>query len=428
MISQPYPSPSPTIKNLRRIFVLRNVVIAFLSSTALALVYFDIPIHRLSIVESIGAMLLLNGWTWLRLRSSAHIRDGELFVQLLGDIAALTLLFYFTGGYSNPLVWMYLLPLAIAAVTLPPRLVWAITALATACYSALVFFHAPLSHLHVNNLVGVGLDTHLAGMWLGFIVSALLVAGFVSRIGQNLRENDRLIAEAREQVLESERMLALGALAAATAHELGTPLATMAVLAGELSDEHADNPALAQDLALLRKEIGRCKEILSSLAASAGQMRSEGASSIALDDFLSEILQRWRDTRPALQFDCELQGVTPAPHIAADRTLGQALVNLLDNAADASPEHIEMHGGWDAAELRIDIRDFGRGLTPDIAARAGMPFFTTKQEKGMGIGLYLARTILGRHGGNVNLESHAQGGTLTRIRLPLTGLAVESRS
>ena len=427
MTSQPYSSPSAAIKNLRRIFVLRNVVIAFLSSTALALVYFDIPIHLLPIVASVGVMLLLNGWTWLRLRSSTHIHDGELFAQLLGDIAALTLLFYFTGGYSNPLVWMYLLPLAIAAVTLPPRLVWAITALATACYSTLVFFHVPLSHLHVNDLVGVGLDTHLAGMWLGFIVSALLVAGFVSRIGQNLRENDRLIAEAREQVLESERMLALGALAAATAHELGTPLATMAVLAGELSDEHAGNPMLAQDLALLRKEIGRCKEILSSLAASAGQMRGEGASSIALDDFLSETLQRWRDTRPALQFDCRLQGVTPAPHIAADRTLGQALVNLLDNAADASPERIEMHGGWDAAELRIDIRDFGSGLTPEIAARAGTPFFTTKQEKGMGIGLYLARTILGRHGGNVNLESHAQGGTLTRIRLPLTGLAVESR-
>jgi two-component system sensor histidine kinase RegB len=428
MTSQPYSSPSAAIKNLRRIFVLRNVVIAFLSSAALALVYFDIPIHLLSIVVAIGTMLLLNGWTWWRLRHAASVSDGELFVQLLGDIAALTLLFYFTGGYSNPLVWMYLLPLAIAAVALPPRLVWTITGLATACYSTLVFFHVPLSHLHVNDLVGVGLDTHLAGMWLGFIVSALLVAGFVSRIGQNLRENDRLIAEAREQVLESERMLALGALAAATAHELGTPLATMAILAGELSEEHAGNPALAQDLALLRKEIGRCKEILSSLAASAGQMRGEGASSIALDDFLGETLQRWRDTRPALQFDCQLQGVTPAPRIAADRTLGQALVNLLDNAADASPARIEMHGGWDAAELRIDIRDFGSGLSPEIAARAGTPFFTTKQEKGMGIGLYLARTILGRHGGDVHLESHAQGGTLTRIRLPLAGLAVEGRA
>jgi two-component system sensor histidine kinase RegB len=419
-------TPSAGPNNLRRIFVLRNVVIAFLASAALALAYFEIPVPWLPILASVGVMLLLNGWTWWRLGSSAAVRDHVLLLQLLGDIAALTLLFYFTGGYSNPLVWMYLLPIAVAAVALPPRWVWGITALAIACYATLVFFHIPLSHLHVNDLVGVGLDTHLVGMWLGFTVSAALVAGFVSRIGQNLRENDRLMAEAREKLLESERMLALGALAAATAHELGTPLATMAVLAGELHDAHAAKPELADDLALLRREIARCKEILSSLAASAGQMRGEGASSVALDAFLDQTVQRWRDTRPALQFGCRLAGATPAPTIAADRTLGQALVNLLDNAADASPERIELLGDWNAGELRLDIRDFGSGLSPEVASQIGQPFFTTKQEKGMGIGLYLARTIFSRFGGRVELESLAEGGTLTRIRLPLGGLVVES--
>jgi two-component system sensor histidine kinase RegB len=262
-------------------------------------------------------------------------------------------------------------------------------------------------------------------MWLGFTVSAALVAGFVSRIGQNLRENDRLVAEAREKMLDSERMLALGALAAATAHELGTPLTTMAVLAGELHDTQAANLELAADLALLRREIARCKEILSSLAASAGQIRGEGASSVALDAFLDQTLERWRDTRPALQFDCRLDRTTPAPRIAADRTLGQALVNLLDNAADASPERIELQGGWNAGELRLDIRDFGSGLAPEIVAQVGQPFFTTKQEKGLGIGLYLARTIFGRFGGRVELESLTEGGTMTRIRLPLADIIVE---
>jgi len=421
-------TPSAAPNNLRRIFVLRNVVIAFLASAALALAYFEIPVPWLPIFASVGVMLLLNGWTWLRLRSMSPVRDRVLFIQLLGDIAALTLLFYFTGGYSNPLVWMYLLPIAVAAVALPPRLVWGITALAITSYATLVFFHVPLSHLHVNDLVGVGLDTHLVGMWLGFTVSAALVAGFVSRIGQNLRDNDRLVAEAREQMLESERMLALGALAAATAHELGTPLATMAVLSGELHDAHAENPELAADLALLRKEVARCKEILSSLAASAGQMRGEGARSVALDAFLDQTLQRWRDTRPALQFDCRLEGATPVLNIAADRTLGQALVNLLDNAADASPERIELHGSWNREELRLDIRDFGSGLPPEIAAQIGKPFFTTKQEKGMGIGLYLARTIFSRFGGRVELESLAEGGTMTRIRLPLAELIVEGNA
>jgi two-component system sensor histidine kinase RegB len=421
-------STNAAINNLRRIFVLRNVVIAFLSLTALALVYFDIPLELRPIFASVGLMLLLNAWTWRRLRRTDRVSDGELFAQLLGDIAALTLLFYFTGGYSNPLVWMYLLPLAVAAAALPAQYAWLMAGLTTACYSALVFFHVPLSHLHVHYREGLGLDTHLAGMWLGFTVSAALVAGFISRIGQNLRESDRLIADARERVLESERMLALGALAAATAHELGTPLTTMAVLAGEMNDEYNGHPGLASDLVLLRQQIARCKEILSSLTASAGDMRGAGASSVALDTFLDEILQRWRDTRPALQFDCRLQSATPAPRIAADRTLGQALVNLLDNAADASPERIEMSGGWDGAELRLDIRDFGSGFTPEIAARAGTPFFTTKQEDGMGIGLYLARMIIGRHHGGVVLENHPQGGTLTRIRLPLAGLVIGTQA
>jgi two-component system sensor histidine kinase RegB len=425
MTSVSFPTSSAAPNNLRRLFVLRNVVIAFLASAALALAYFEIPVPWLPILASVGVMLLLNGWTWWRLGSSAVVRDHVLFLQLLGDIAALTLLFYFTGGYSNPLVWMYLLPIAVAAVALPPRWVWGITGLAITCYATLVFFHVPLSHLHVNDLVGVGLDTHLVGMWLGFTVSAALVAGFVSRIGQNLRENDRLVAEAREKMLDSERMLALGALAAATAHELGTPLTTMAVLAGELHDTQAANPELAADLALLRQEIARCKEILSSLAASAGQIRGEGASSVALDAFLDQTLERWRDTRPALQFDCRFGGTTPAPRIAADRTLGQALVNLLDNAADASPARIELQGGWNADELQLDIRDFGSGLAPEIVAQVGQPFFTTKQENGLGIGFYLSRTIFGRFGGRVELESLAEGGTMTRIRLPLADLIVE---
>jgi two-component system sensor histidine kinase RegB len=425
MIVAPYSSPAAAFKNLRRIFVLRNVVMAFLVGTAWALLYFDIPVPLLPVAVAVGAMLLLNLWTWRRLQRDEPISDHALFAQLAGDIGTLTLLFYFTGGYSNPLVWMYLLPLAVSAVALPPQWVWLMTALAVGCYSLLVYFYIPLSHLHANYLEGEGLDIHLAGMWIGFIVSATLLAGFVSRIGQNLRESDQVIAEAREQMLESERMLALGAQAAATAHELGTPLATMAVVAGELSEEYAQLPGLAKDLALLRGQIDRCKEILSSLAASAGQIRGEGAGSAALDVFLEDTLNRWRDTRPALDFQYALQGPTPAPRIAADRTLGQALVNLLDNAADASPDRVELSGGWDVAELRLDIRDHGPGLAPEIAAQVGQPFFTTKEEKGLGIGLYLARTIVGRLGGSVELHGHAEGGTLTCIRLPLARISLE---
>ena len=412
-------------KNLRRLFWLRNVMIVFLSSTALLLLYLDIPLHTLTIAAAVGSMLLLNGLTWLRMRHPGNVGEGELLAQLLGDIATLTGLFYFTGGFSNPFVWMYLLPLSVAAVALRTSYVWLVAALAVGCYSLLVFFNVPLSHLHVHYREGMGLDIHLVGMWLGFVVSAGLIAVFVSRIGQNLRDYDRLIAETREKALESERMLALGALATAAAHELGTPLATMAVVAGEMADEVADQPQLAASLALIRAQIGRCKEILTSITASAGQQRAEDGRGQALDEFLEQAISRWQDMRPETRLDHRLQGSRPAPAIAVDRTLGQALVNLLDNAADASPGNIEISGRWDAGELHLAIRDHGPGLSPEISDKAGTLFFTTKEEKGMGLGLYLARVIFERFGGTVNLENHPEGGSVATVHLPLQTLTVK---
>ena len=284
-----------------------------------------------------------------------------------------------------------------------------------------MFYYRPLPHPHHHH-DGSDFSLHLLGMWFGFVISAGIIAYFVARIGNNLREYDRLIAEAREKTLESERMLALGTLATAAAHELGTPLATMAVVAGEMAEDYAGEPQLAASLALLKSQIQRCKQILTSITASAGQQRIEDAQGQALDMFLQQTLARWQDMRPAVQLDAALQGSMPAPLIAVDRTLGQALVNLLDNAADASPGHIALDGRWTASELQLTIRDYGPGLTPEASQHAGTPFFTTKTDDGLGLGLYLARLIFERYGGSVSLSNHAQGGAMTSVRLPLQAL------
>ena len=428
MIKRHFHSYSATVKNLRRLFWLRTVMIGFLTVTALVMVHLNIPLRSGPVVIAIGGMLLLNVMIWFRLGDPAGVSETELLVQLMGDIVTLTTLFYFTGGYSNPFVWMYLLPLAIAAVALRTLYVWLIAVLAVASYSMLVFFHIPLSHLHVHAGPGMDLDIHLIGMWLGFVVSAGIIASFVTRIGQNLREYDRMTSEARETALEGERILALGALATAAAHELGTPLSTMAVITKEMSRQHANQPELHKNLNLLRSQVDRCKAILASLTTSAGQIRGEGASSVALDDFLAEIIERWKDTRPAVQLDSRWQGTTPTPRIIVDRTLGMALVNLLDNAADASPVAIDLKADWNNTELSILIRDYGAGLSSEAATLAGTPFFSTKKESGMGLGLYLARMILARFGGAVELENHADSGTVTSIHLPLKALIVEQTS
>jgi two-component system, sensor histidine kinase RegB len=422
---------SAAFRNLRRMFWLRNVIAAVLALAGwVAMGVYAIPLPTAALTAALLSMLALNAFTWWRLGRPNPVNDAELLTQLLLDMAILTGLFYATGGYTNPFVWMYLLPLTVAAVALPWRHTWLVAGLAIACYSALMFRYRPLPMMPMD-MSGMsmrrdsGFSVHLLGMWAGFMVSAGVIAFFVERMGRTLREYDHLIADARENALESERMLALGAMAAGAAHELGTPLSTMAVLTRELIAEHAGQQDLVSSLTLLRGQLDRCKEILSSLAASAGQARTEDGHGVALDRFLEQIIERWRDAHPAIRFDCSLHGSVPAPRIMVDRTLGQALVNLLDNSADAARDGIRVRGAWTEAELGLEIHDDGPGMTPDVSRHAGTPFFSTKQGQGMGLGLYLARVILGRFGGTVMLENHLTGGTVTSIRLPLAMLALK---
>jgi two-component system, sensor histidine kinase RegB len=431
-------SQTASNRNLRRLFWLRMLMAVLIGLAAsVAILIYDIALSPVVLIGAVMLLLALNGFTWWRLGRPLPVTDMEILVQLLLDTTILTGLFYATGGYTNPFVWMYLLPLTVAAVALPWRHTWLIAALAVICYTGLMFWYDPLpmmqmdmsgmstEHMHMMHMQhSSGFSVHLLGMWAGFVVSAGIIAYFVARIGNNLREYDHLIAQAREKALESERMLALGTLSTAAAHELGTPLATMAVVAGEMAQECAAQPQLAESLALLRSQISRCKEILTSITASAGQQRAEAGHGQPLDTFLQQTVARWQDMRPATQLDCRLLGAAPAPVIAVDRTLGQALVNLLDNAADASPQHIECSANWTATELDLAIRDFGPGLTPEAADKAGTPFFTTKQDSGLGLGLYLARLIFERFGGTLSLSNHSQGGAVTQVRLPLKALLV----
>jgi two-component system, sensor histidine kinase RegB len=431
-------SQTASSRNLRRLFWLRTLMAVLIGLASwVAIAAYGIALAPVVIIGAVVLMLALNAVTWWRLRRPFPVTDMEIMVQLLLDTAILSGLFYATGGYTNPFVWMYLLPLTVAAVALPWRYTWLIAALAVVCYTGLMFWYVPLpmmqmdmsgmsrEDMHMMHMQhGSGFSVHLLGMWAGFVVSAGIIAYFVARIGNNLREYDRLIAQAREKALESERMLALGTLSTAAAHELGTPLATMAVVAGEMAQDCAAQPHLAESLALLRNQIDRCKEILTSITASAGQQRVEAGQGQSLDDFLQQTVDRWQDVRPATQLNCVMQGITPAPVIAVDRTLGQALVNLLDNAADASPQQIELSASWTGTELNLAIRDFGPGLTPEVADKAGTLFFTTKQDSGLGLGLYLARLIFERFGGTLNLSNHSQGGAVTLVRLPLKALLI----
>jgi len=261
-------------------------------------------------------------------------------------------------------------------------------------------------------------------MWIGFVVSAGIIAFFVTRIGQSLREYDQLMASIREKSLESERVLSLGTLAASAAHELGTPLSTMAVISKELAQDLANQPEQLLQLEILRKQIGRCKEIISSITRDAGQSRADAGEGLALLEFLHALVERWRDTRPATELIVSLCENSSNPLIFTDKTLTQALQNLLDNAADASPVRIMFNADWDDNNLQINIRDFGSGLSDDVKKQLGKPFFTSKSEQGMGLGVYLTQITLARFGGQLSLNNHIDGGVIAAIKLPLKNLRI----
>jgi two-component system sensor histidine kinase RegB len=416
-------SQSPLSKNLQRLFLLRNIAIAVQCLT-FASVYWvlEMPLPWTEMGMVVIFLIVLNFATWLRLCRNWPVSNIEFFAQILIDVIALGALLYFSGGSTNPFVSLYLLPLTITAAALPWAYTWAMAAITIGCYSLLLFYYVPLPHDHSAH--NTEFNLHVSGMWLAFVLSTVLIAWFVVKMGISIRERDKDLSRAREQAMRDEQLIALGTLAAGAAHELGTPLSTMAVVSRELQKDHPENRDLQHNIGILRDQITQCKHTLTQLLADAGQTRAENASGQTVDHFLREILDKWKLMRPMAKFTYHCNGAHPAPQILNTRPLGQSILNLLNNAADASLENIEIKSDWDNKELCLEILDFGKGLSEETAQRAGQAFFTSKPGYGFGIGLFLANANIERFGGSVRLTNRERGGTCTQVRLPLIGLAI----
>jgi two-component system sensor histidine kinase RegB len=307
----------------------------------------------------------------------------------------------------------------IAATVLPHRYTWSMAGMTTLCYTLLLTYYLPLPGMDSMHHEAFGM--HVFGMWFGFVLSAGLIAYFVTDMAYSLRERDHKLAEIREQALRDERLIALGTLAAGAAHELGTPLATMAILSNEIQQDYpqAQFQDLNDRLTILDEQLARCKDALSVISASAGEIRAESGHPMSVEDYLQEILNQWRNQRPDTSLQYHQLAHHPSSRIIAERTLSQALINILNNAADASPHHIEMQAHWSDSELVLEVSDQGAGFNQTAKITAGKIPFSTK-EQGLGIGLFLAQATIHRIGGRISLFNRAEsGGACTRITVPL---------
>jgi two-component system sensor histidine kinase RegB len=260
-------------------------------------------------------------------------------------------------------------------------------------------------------------DLHVLGMWLGFVLSATIIAWFVVQMAQAVRQRDETLTRVREEILRNERIVALGTQAAGAAHEMGTPLSTMAVVIGELQrDVAAWQPELRDSLTILDDQVRGCKRILDKIMANA---QDSGATlPQPANKLMAEVLDEWQLLRPSAQYHYHCNNERPAPNINVDVTLRAALMNLLNNAADASPQPLEIITLWDDSKFTLEILDQGTGLSEEAALKAGSAFFTTKKD-GRGLGLFLANATIERMGGTVKLVNRKNGGATTVLTLPI---------
>ncbi len=381
----------------------------------------SLPVLPLSII--LIAMVVINLITRIVIKSDKRISEWMIFIQLLLEILSFSLILFFAGGATNPFTFYYLIPLAISATVIPGVHTWSLTILTIFLYSLLLKFYVPLAyhtHDHTQSLSGDNqFSQHVLGMWFGFLVSALIVTWFITYLSRELKRRDQAINEARRRELYDQQMVTLGTLAAGTAHELGTPLASLAVISGEITQgfDPQKYPDLFENQKILSDQIIRCKEILSVLSETAGESRADEGFLLSPDNFIDRLMTQWKSSRSEAAFDLQTQH-SDQLNLVFDKTIIQAAINLLNNAADASSEPILIKSRTHQNELLIEITDNGAGMSEEQIEMAGETSFSDKPH-GMGIGLFLAISTLRRSGGGVSFSRVEPSGTCTTIHLLL---------
>lgn len=410
---------------LRQLYLLRNVTIVFITLMVILAFYglkINLPVIPLSIILLI--MAATNLLTRLMIDQNKAISQRMIFIQLMIEIISFSLILYFAGGATNPLTFFYLIPLAIAATVIPGRYTWTLTLITVVLYSLLLEYYIPLSYqMHDHQHMQSGdnqFNQHVLGMWFGFLVSALLVTWFITYLAQELKARDKAINEARQRELRDQQMVTLGTLAAGTAHELSTPLATLAIVTGELTDgfdpeQHAE---LFENQQILRNQIARCKDILSVLSESAGETRADEGYLIPAEDFIDQTIHHWQSLREGMRYALNKNPIPQHARILFDKTISQSVINLLNNAAEVSTDPLLINAQVTEDMLQIEIIDSGPGMSDEQIEMAGETSFSDKPH-GMGIGLFLAISTLRRSGGSVQFERLSLRGTNTLISMPL---------
>lgn len=355
----------------------------------------------------------------------AFVRDHlQLWalVLLALDSGLLTLLLYFTGGAHNPLTMLFLPLIVLGVILLPSAAAWSLVLLAILAFS-LLFLSPHMLMSRSGEALCHDMDFHLRGMVFGLAASGAIVVYFVSSLNRALRAKHREVEALRKQMTEQRKTAEIGALAATIAHEVATPLGTIAVIGRDLESiecSAACGAQLREDAQLIREAVSRCQKVLLWLSQRSESNAPETAQTISAALFQNQLLAFLNESeRTRVRFFTG-EGAKRSVHTSLQE-LVIAAATLIRNGLDASADDdaIELRWEGDAHQVRIVVRDHGHGMAEAILTKAREPFFTTKPpEKGLGLGLYLVTLFCQRQGGALELESSPATGTIATLRLP----------
>jgi two-component system sensor histidine kinase RegB len=419
---------------LRTVILIRWVAVIGQLSTLL-IVHFGMG-YRLPLVWSLLTVAALAAVTinaQMHRKGSVRLTDRESAIYFAFDLLQLSVLLFLTGGLSNPFAILILAPVTVSATTLSYRSTVGLAALAMDCVIFLAIFHLPLPWVSAGSFALPG--NFITAMAVALVLAVIFITSYVYRVAQESRHLSDALTAAQAALDREQRLSSLGALAAAAAHELGSPLGTISLVSREMQRELPPDSPLRGDIDLLVSQSARCREILAELSRRPEDSSADHFNMLPLPLLIEVAAEPHRRPGVALRVEQVPDAADPVPPLMPRRPeLIHGLGNLLQNAAEFAQQEVKVVLAWNALEISITIADDGAGFAPDLLDRLGDPYLSsageTKDRRNnsgdhMGLGLFIAQHLIERSGGSVGYGNNAFGGAEVRVSWPRANLENE---